>query len=542
MRRAVVSLLLIAVLGVSCSGGARTKAAKGPKLVVLIVIDQLPMWVFERDKSHFTGGLARMLREGAFAVGELPYANPYTAPGHAAIGTGAPPSVTGVLGNTWYRRKEGRERDAEYDPDSPVFSVGLPNAGVLTDDNNGSSKMLRVEGLADTLRKTTKGRAHSVAIGLKARASTFVVGKFPDVAVWYEAAAGGMTTSKAYAAEPPRWLVELAATSPATRYFRKSWTPLDPAMLAKVTRIPDNAPGEGSAEGLGTTFPHDLALSGSPAKAMMHTPFADEIVLETAYAAIDALELGKDDVPDLLAICFNAHDYAGHLWGPDSWEVLDLTMRLDAALGTLFTALDDKLGAGRWAAVLTSDHGATPVVERGKPGATRVTSDRITSVIDGVFASQGPGPWVAKVSSSNVYFTPSIGKVRDQEGFLVGAGHALEGDPGIARAGPTSRLAGNCEERQGMEQAICYSIVDGESGELYVLARAGSLITDYRTGTHHDAPYDDNRRVPILVLAPGVSSHQDGAVSILQVAPTVAALLGIPAPPSAKLPPLFGLR
>ena len=48
------------------------------------------------------------------------------------------------------------------------------------------------------------------------------------------------------------------------------------------------------------------------------------------------MELGADDVPDLLAISFSAHDYAGHSWGPDSWEVLDLTLRLDRALGQLF--------------------------------------------------------------------------------------------------------------------------------------------------------------------------------------------------------------
>ena len=75
---------------------------------------------------------------------------------------------------------------------------------------------------------------------------------------------------------------------------------------------------------------------------------------------------------------------------------------------------------------------------------------------------------------------------------------------------------------------------------LVALAAAGSLITTYETGSHHDAPFDDNRRVPILVLAPGLAP-QAGTGSLLQVAPTVAALLRVPPPPAATEPPLFGL-
>ena len=84
------------------------------------------------------------------------------------------------------------------------------------------------------------------------------------------------------------------------------------------------------------------------------------------------------------------------------------------------------------------------------------------------------------------------------------------------------------------------SIVPGASGDLSVVPQAGSLITTYETGTHHDAPFDDNRRVPILVMAPDVLPQQ-GEGSLLQVAPTVTALLGVPAPPAAIAPPLFGI-
>jgi phosphoglycerol transferase MdoB-like AlkP superfamily enzyme len=87
---------------------------------------------------------------------------------------------------------------------------------------------------------------------------------------------------------------------------------------------------------------------------------------------------------------------------------------------------------------------------------------------------------------------------------------------------------------------MCLSLIAGESGEVYVVPSAGSLISDYASGTHHDAPFDDNRRVPILVLAPGLAP-QRGEGSVLQVAPTLAVLLGIPPPAAASEAPLFGL-
>jgi hypothetical protein len=190
---------------------------------------------------------------------------------------------------------------------------------------------------------------------------------------------------------------------------------------------------------------------------------------------------------------------------------------------------------------LTSDHGATPLLERGKPGGRRITSAVIKSTIDAALASFGAGPWVQKVSSGNVYLTAAATKHARRDDVLSAAGKALSALPGIAAAGPIDKIAGNCDARTGLEQAICFAIVDGESGELYVVPVAGSLITDYATGTHHDAPFDDNRRVPILVLAPNVAA-QAGEGTLLQVAPTVAALLRVPPPAAAKSPPLFGLR
>lgn len=546
MRR-IAGLLALALLA-GCPAPKPVPAqapARAPRLVVLVVVDQLSSWAFERDRALYRGGFARLLRDGAYVrAGELPYANTFTAPGHATIATGAPPSVHGVVGNTWYRRAEGAERSAEYDPDAPPFAVGPSHGGELGPDDSASSRVLRVEGLADVLRRATAGRARSAAISLKARAAVFLGGRRPDAVVWYEPAAGGMTTSRAFAAEAPPWLIEHARAHPATRFFGQTWAPLDAGLLARATGIADDAVGEGGVHGFGPTFPHALSASDNPSRVILHTPYADELVMDTALAAIPALGLGADDVPDLLAISFSAHDYAGHLWGPESWEALDLRLRLDAALGGLFDALDARLGRSGWAAVVTSDHGITPVVERSKVmGARRIRTDEIARAVEGALEPRiGKGPWVAQIASGNVYLAPAFeaapADVRDAA--LTAAADAIGRIPGVAAGARSDRLAGRCAGRPQLLHAICLSIVPGESGELLVVPAAGSVITNFTSGSHHDAPFDDNRRVPILVLAPGLVPRT-GAGSLLQVAPTVAALLGVPAPAAATAPPLFGL-
>ena len=541
---ALVAALVACSRGKPAAPGLRVK----PRLVVLVVIDQWPSWVFEKQQALFEGGIGRVLREGAVVMhGELPYANTFTAPGHATLGTGVTPNVHGIVGNYWIRGDETRARAAEYDPDAPLHSVASSLDGDLpAADDGASGRALRSDGVADVLRRATGGTARSVSIALKPRAAAMMLGKRPDLAIWYDASAGGMTTSKAYADAAPAWLATLAREYPASRYFGATWDPRDPALLARATGIPDAAPGERSEFGLGEAFPHALTAAESPAKAIIQTPFADELISQTVAVALDELQLGQDTVPDLLAISFGAHDYAGHDWGPDSWEVLDLTLRLDGALGRLFELLDARVGEDQWAVLVTSDHGATPVVERARlRSARRIPPAEIERAAEVAVEAhvRAPGPWVNDLVSSNLYMTAKFRAlpVETRGPALDAAAAAVAALPNIGFAGRSDRFSPGCTVESDTYRAICLGTVPGDAGELYVYPIAGSSISAYKAGSAHDAPFDDNRRVPILIKAPGVA-HQRGDGSLLQVAPTLAALLGIDPPAAAREPALFGIQ
>lgn len=494
----VRSLALVALA--ACTTPAPVTPAPQPvKLVVLIVVDQWPMALFDRDRHLFTGGFARLIREGAVATAELPYANTFTAPGHATIGTGVLPHVHGIVGNEWYRRAEGRSRSAEYDPEAPPLSLGAADGDDRADGASGNA--LLVDGIADHLH----GHGKSVAIAFKPRAAVLMLGKHPDLAVWYEPSAGGMTTSRAYAATPPAWLVSLAKTKPVSRFFKQTWTPRDAGLLARETGIADDAPGEANEHDMGRVFPHSLATANGPQRAIAMTPFADEVTLDTAVAAIDGMQLGSTTT-DVLAISFAAHDFAGHAWGPDSWEELDLTLRLDDALGKFFATLDQRYGARGWAAVVTSDHGATPIPERGGiAGARRIKPAEVLAAI---------GPSALSFVSQNVYLAQGA----DPDAAVAAAAKV----PNIARAIRTDRA---CPD----DPVICNGFVPDRSGELIVVPVRGSIVSDYPSGTHHDAPFEDTRFVPVLARGPGIAPGPRQAGLLTQVAPLVEKLLGLPA-------------
>jgi hypothetical protein len=541
----LVALALIAgVLGCPRGRGPAPEPKNRPRLVVLVVVDQLAAWTFERDRALVRHGLARLLREGVYwPRAEYPYAYTYTAPGHAAIGTGTAPRASGIAGNSWYRRAEGVVRPAEFDPGAPVvFPPGTVPEETLERADGASGNALRVGGIADALR-AARPASRSVAIALKARAACFVAGRQPDLVLWFEPPLGGFTTSTAYAPAVPGWVTELSRALPWSRFADAVWTAGDPALLARHTGIADDAPGEGGLHGLGVAFPHSLARSDEPVNAVQFTPFGDEMVADVAIAALDGELLGEDAAPDLLAVSFSSHDFVTHQWGQGSWEQVDMLLRLDLQLERLMTALDAKLGPDGYAMVLTSDHGGTPIVERSPHrGARRIPPDEIQAVAQQAMQEVlGPGEWVAAISALSVYLSPAVAAVPDaarRDAAIAAAIAAIRMVPGIADAGRFAPLAGGCPGGEAMAP-LCASYVAGESGDIYLVPLPGSLVTEYVTGSHHDTPSEENRTVPVIVRAPGVAPRTVyQRVSMLRLARTIAELLGVPAPETAAAPAL----
>src|SRR5437867_630530 len=108
--RAATLILLVLVFSNLFAGAARQIAARGnapeldarqPKLVVLIVLDQFRADYISRFYQLFgTKGFKRLITRGAYFTNtNYPYANTYTAVGHATIASGSIPAIHGMIGN-----------------------------------------------------------------------------------------------------------------------------------------------------------------------------------------------------------------------------------------------------------------------------------------------------------------------------------------------------------------------------------------------------------------------------------------------------------
>ena len=110
--------ILLAVVSLAVALPTAQPAA-GPdiRLVLLIAVDQFRYDYLTRFRTEYTGGIKRLLTEGAvFTNANLEHYPTVTAVGHATMLSGATPSVSGIIGNDWFDRETGATVTSVSDP------------------------------------------------------------------------------------------------------------------------------------------------------------------------------------------------------------------------------------------------------------------------------------------------------------------------------------------------------------------------------------------------------------------------------------------
>jgi predicted AlkP superfamily pyrophosphatase or phosphodiesterase len=108
------------------------KVPAKPKLVVLLVVDQMRADYVDKFRHQWTGGLKRLVTEGAwFRDAAYPYAATETCVGHATISTGAFPATHGMVANAWWDRETQKMVTCTSDPKAKnvAYSDASPQGG-----------------------------------------------------------------------------------------------------------------------------------------------------------------------------------------------------------------------------------------------------------------------------------------------------------------------------------------------------------------------------------------------------------------------------
>ena len=186
-----------------------------PRLVLLVAVDQFRYDYLTRFRGDFKGGLDRLLREGAnFTNAHLEHYPTVTAVGHSTMLSGAPPSLSGIIGNDWYDRETRKNITSVGDPNAKV--VGGPSA------TSASPHRLLVSTLADELKLAGRP-SRAIGVSLKDRSAILTVGRMADGAYWLDTKTGTFVTSTWYREDLPGWLKDWDARKPAFAFAGREW-------------------------------------------------------------------------------------------------------------------------------------------------------------------------------------------------------------------------------------------------------------------------------------------------------------------------------
>jgi predicted AlkP superfamily pyrophosphatase or phosphodiesterase len=514
MRRSTVCLLVLVACASCRIPAARPEA--GPRLVVVIVLDQFRYDYLTRFRTEYRGGLARLLNKGAS------YSNAYyvqsptvTAVGHALLMTGAMPSISGIVGNSWFERREGsagRLVTSGCDAGAKNVGVETPTIEARCEDWDASSpRRLLVSTIGDELRNRSEA-SKVIGISLKGRSAILPAGHRAQGAYWFDDKAGSFITSDFYMSQLPVWVDQINRQRLPDQYATRPW---------------EGFPSWNFRPRPGSARSYDLL----PAN-----PWGNELVARLAEAAIDGEQLGQRDVTDLLTVSFSANDYVGHVTGPDAPEVRDMCLRTDALLAHLFDTVDHKVGAGNSLIVVTADHGVAPLpdlqAKRRMPGGY-VFLDLEDLVRSALAHRFGAGRYVSAVADAGIYFD----RVElQQKGISLDeackvASEALLSVPQahVARTYTASRLV-----LGGVGDSVDRAFVTG-----YYPSRSGDVMVDFelyempRTAskTTHFSPYAYDTHVPLFFMGAGIRpGRYDNTIEMNDVAPTLALLMDIEVP------------
>jgi hypothetical protein len=529
--------------------------------------DYLARW----DSLFVDDGFRRLMKDGAWYRNcHYSYANTETGPGHASLATGTYPSRHGIINNDWCDHETG---ELIYCAGSERYERVPPAA--KKDDAKPEKKKaegiapdrLLVPTLADALKEATGGKARVVSLSCKDRSAVFPGGKQPDACYWLD---GDLfVTSTYYRDKVHSWVSDFNDERMIDHWFGKDWIRLRPDLDYEKYSGPDDVIGEGKGFEQGRTFPHPttggLKKPGRDYfKAVYASPFGNDLLLELAKRAIDAEKLGTHDVPDLLCLGFSSNDAVGHVWGPDSQEVLDITLRTDLLIRDLLAYLDTKVGKGNYVLVMTADHGVCPLPEvsrRNGKDVSRTTKAilrrKAEDFLDETFAVKSdskaedkPQKGSAERSSwfegglfADDVFYPWINlnrqtlkrrglKAEEVEEKLAAW---FKTQPAILTAYTHSQLQNGLPHDDAIGQQVLRSYHPDRSGDMAIVVKPYCLVFYYLTGAGHGTPHPYDTYVPLLVYGAGVEPGVHKQRVIPQAAAVLLArLMGIKPPAAAE--------
>lgn len=542
----IAALFLVCTLTLVYLPRARATAYNHrPRLVIILILDQFRADYLERYRADFKdSGFDLFLDHGAwFPDCYFDYANTKTAPGHAAIGTGAYTDGNGIGGNAWWDLSRNKKRPVSAVEDGRYALIGLP-AGEKTTPG-ASPRSLLASTVGDELRLDTGGQSEVWSVSLDDRAAILPAGASANGAFWIDPVSGRFITSSYYMPQLPDW----AATFD------------DGGRIAQARQ-------EAGA----------MINTGNFLKDVGPTTAAVGYELDFAKALITGENLGQHATTDMLVLSITSTDLLGHRVGPDSPQQRAMIDAIDVYLNEFFGWLDKDIPGGLpnvWIA-LTADHGVAPLPATaaglGLNAAYIDMKQLATDVNYAMNMKFSPGekieyilphqelPYLAlnPPAFTRAGINESEAEAAVQKALPAAfasldkavappaptetangapapkpppAMHKLPPLPRLFRSYTRVQIANGMLPQTSFGRMIAHSYTPNGGWYVMVIPDAFQIQASARVGTNHYTPYSYDRHVPLAFYgAPFAPGTYRGRVQPVDLAATFASLLGVNQP------------
>jgi hypothetical protein len=376
------------------------RPAEAPELVVTFVIDGGGWNVLQRYPDAWPN-LRRLMRDGASYRNALHGSFPaVTASAHATIGTGAFPRTHGITGHNLRDGRRARKAYGELGHANPG-DILVPTLADLWSDETGDAAWIGEIGY------------QVWHLGMIGRGGPSRRGDDRPVAVYWDEVS-----------DPQDWRTQ----------------------NDELYRLPVVTPSLATFEGYGAGFVPNPARNSAfdPVKPKnMHccsTPvirYQGDLIEGT----IEHEQIGSPAAPGLLFVNYKAPDYTGHVYGMFDPMTGDALRDVDEQLGRLVAQLD-ALYPGRYALIVTADHGQCPLPDES--GGVRLDPIQLWDDLEREFGG-GLFGLVQNVVPSEVYLHADV---------LWDAGATGEDVAAFLRNYPYRRNIGPYVPRDAIEQEL----------------------------------------------------------------------------------------
>ena len=360
-----------------------------PALILVAVIDQGGMNLLQLHRDAAPNIHQLMGKSANFTQAHVGHLDAHTAVGHMAIGTGAYPVKSTVIGNTFFsmERKAGAEK--------------LHKAEIYATKNESqiSTLDLKSESLADVLNVANGGKSVIVSQSYALRAAVGMAGHGAEWLASNGTSANGNAITAAVRQSNHVYWLDAAKSRWITdpRYYTlPTVVQASDVLLNYMKYYPQGFEGY-KIPNTKAAFENWGVMMSTPAE----TQLEGELIRAVINQEIINANKHKDGNVDLVYVSFKSADAVGHHFGFESLEARETIKEIDKQVGSTVAFLEKQYG-NDFVFVLTADHGVAPLSEIS--GGLRLTVEEVIAEIDKLLP-----PEVAK-NQSLVHFM-TVGQI-----------------------------------------------------------------------------------------------------------------------------------